>query len=60
MQQNFPKGKDRFDPTSPAWVAVLQEQENKKQNKTAPKPTKNKPQKKQAQSKTKAKKTINI
>ena len=59
-QQNLPTGKDRFDPTSPAWVEVHEEQENKKQNKAAPKPTKKKPPKKQAQFKTKAKKTVRI
>ena len=29
-QQNLPTGKDRFDPTSPAWIGVLEKQEEKK------------------------------
>ena len=29
-QQNLPTGKDRFDPTSPAWISVLEKQEEKK------------------------------
>ena len=32
-QQNLPTGKDRFDPTSPAWIGVLEKQEEKKKQK---------------------------
>ena len=32
-QQNLPTGKDRFDPTSPAWIGVLEKQEEKRKQK---------------------------
>ena len=35
-KQNLPTGAARYDPTSPEWVTVLEDQENKK--KTAQKP----------------------
>ena len=60
-QQNLPKGKDRFDPISKAWVEVLEEQENKKK-KSPPKPPKSPhkpPKKKPTQSKQPAKTKIN-
>ena len=66
-QQNLPKGKDRFDPISKAWVEVLEEQENKKKKsppkppKSPPKPPKKKPTQSKQPAKTKTnKKTVRV
>jgi hypothetical protein len=60
-QENLPKGKDRFDPISPAWVEVLEGQENKKKKKAAPKAPKKAPIQSKQPAKTKNKrKTVRV
>ena len=54
--QNLPTGTARYDPTSPEWISVLTEQENKKKGKAAAKPTKSHPSKPVDKAKTAKKK----
>jgi hypothetical protein len=54
-QENLPKGKDRFDPISPAWVEVLEIKKTRRRKRLHPKHPRNPPFRASSQPKLKTK-----